>query len=408
MIEVLLLPPLLALVVGLLAWGGLRGGSVLHARRVARARRQAAAWSRELGWKSQVSPDGDVTFTHPDQPLTVHGRFFGMTFAGRVDVRTGLPIDAQTRARVGALSEPRFTGDPQLETHLAIDRFDGLALGALDANTRTLLRQVMRPRGSSDQPQLPTLQSGVLEHILSADDPSELRDATAEARLLAQRLAPPETWVAGLRARVLEDPMESVRYQAMTWLTAHAAHEDAALDALYDEVDDPYLRGRIAVALAEPERLLAQLEDPDVPGELHPSLVDALPRPFPEEVLAWLDAHRPDYGLPALFVDLTEREDPRAAEIERLLPGLLDGNSAGAALEALATHGTLAAVEGLHERRNGMPPLGGARRRAIDATIARIQERAGPADAGAVSLAVEDFGAVSLVPRADARQGEET
>ncbi|HYH44510.1 MAG TPA: HEAT repeat domain-containing protein [Thermoanaerobaculia bacterium] len=363
------------------------------------------SWVRGRWARLDVRLDSYLDDGRPGARLTVGG--FGHGVAG---------LQLHRKTTLDPRSEPDdiATGDAVFDEEVRAQGHGPLALAVLDAETRPRLADLLRGQVSSPG-QAPvevsavTFDAGVLEVRIDNRDlvarAGKLSDQLAERLAgvleVARRLMVPDDIVERLAENMRREPQPAVRsriVEVLGKLPSHPAAQGALLAARGDRSDAVRLQAAVALGEKGGETLLDLVRkstDDPVAARAVAALGERLP---PAEVQAAL--------VRALDSGLGETARACLATLERggwpdseslLLRALAgdDAETAVAAARALGRVGTAAAVAALREEASiWRPELRSAARQAI----AEIQARLTGAQAGQLSLAGSEAGALSLAP----------
>lgn len=350
-----------------------------------------------------------------------------LAVSGQRKISTQLELGPETllsRASRMLGSGDLVLGDPEFDVRVRVRGRPEIALGVLDARTRTTLKRFVT-----------TWRGEVLGGEVGCDTPHVVRKARQiEGQILdAVRVAesvqvPQAGYLEAIQHSLERDHVPAVRLQCLEILVQHGAERAARARQVARADADPHVRlaGAGAPGAEDAATLVALVLDLASPPEVRETalvrLAEAAPTAAAEVVLALLD-RTPDgltpqalslaahLGLRAAFPRiaalLTHPDSDIGAAAAACLGGLAEPAAEPilldvltttpiatrtAAVEALGTVGTLAAVAPLLQALE----KGAVPRKVAREAIQRIQGRHARAGAGALALAETDVGGLSL------------
>lgn len=326
--------------------------------------------------------------------------------AGSGITATARPPGARSAPREGEIELGAEEFDEQVEV-----RGDALLGHAtLDSATRTELAKLLRGSlldGNGTATKLrATLEKSVLEvrvaHRTSANETELVRlavDLLERLVPLAHALARPSDLERRLAKRFTEEPEWQARQRLLELLARQFRDSQETHQVLTAALEDPRAEVRLAAAKRSSTTgipvLLALVADPGT-SELCAAgavlaLGEALPAAAAEEALhRALDPAQPELAK-ACLERLVQAEAPQTEALA--LQALERSQTALAAAEALGQVGTTAAVPALRSAEDRGPREVS---RAARQAVAEIQSRLEGAEAGQLTLAAGDVGALSL------------
>ncbi|HYH44511.1 MAG TPA: HEAT repeat domain-containing protein [Thermoanaerobaculia bacterium] len=349
-----------------------------------------------------VQLDGYLEDAKPGARLVVSDFGHGLP---ELLLRCRTPLEPRSEADEIQTGDAAFDGEVRVEGHAP------LALALLDDKTRPRLAQLLLGElwivGQGPLKVSTSFDAGVLEVRIDKRDlvaraeklSDQLAGALAAVLYVARRLAAPGDVVERLAENLRQEPETAVRLRivdALGEFPPHPATRKALLAACQDRSDE--VRLQAAVALGEKgdktlSALVLRSQEDAVAARAVALLGERLPVPQVEAALVRALEARQGETARACLEALVHRGGPESESL--LLRALAsdDAETAVAAARALGRVGTAGAVAALREERSiWRPELRSAARQAI----AEIQQRLTGAQAGQLSLAADEAGALSL------------
>jgi HEAT repeats len=363
----------------------------------------SSPWVRGRWGRLEVQLDGYLDEETPGARLTVSGFGHGLS---------GLRLRCKSSFEPRSEPDDVATGDAAFDDEVRVQGHGPLALAVLDAEARPRLADLLRGQVSIVG-QAPatvsalTFDAGVLEVRIDKRDlvaraeklSDQLAGVLAGVLEVARRLVEPDDVVERMAENLRREPELGVRLRivgALGKVPPHPAARKALLTARGDRSDEVRLQAAVGLG-EEGDQTLAALvrkstDDPVVaravallgdrlpPAEMQAALVRALDTGLGKAARACLEA-----------LEQSGRPDSESLLLQALASD--DAEIAVAAARALGRVGTAGAVAALREETSiWRPDLRIAARQAI----AEIQQRLTGAQAGQLSLAAGEVGALSL------------
>lgn len=309
------------------------------------------------------------------------------------DLPAGLTLRRQTALkRLGG--RDATIGEPAFDEAVYIQGGPVALLIALDSATRTFLREAIVNGW--------TLEHGELVGEVCGDPPLTIADDLRDGLRMAERLRAAHRGTGDrLVMRVTDDPVASVRHDALAALASGSYGQGRLRDAANVALADPAPGNRfLAADLARDLPTLLSLADAGHPASLVRVARESAWAPEARQVVEhWItrrlaDTHASRCALAEALGLLGPVGVPGAESV--LLGYVKEGTSAErlAALAALERCGAVTAVPTLLPLRDGR--FGGEVQRASEAAVLAIQGRARGAEAGALAIVTSEAGGLAF------------